>query len=92
MKPRQTDRRRQRDQFLRQIQRLRVRGIARGEIEPASEREEGWLVNLRTGARFREDDFIIPGLLFSAERMLIELEAQEAGEEGADAQADPDAG
>ncbi len=87
MKQRPPDRRRMDAMVLRAIQRERLVGINRGQIEPVCDREEFFLWCVQAGDRPKYADFILPPLLFIAEQTRIELEA--AGE---DADADADEG
>jgi len=61
------------DFVLREVQRLRLVRIARGEIEPNCEREGFFQWSLLEGHRPKYADFILPPLLFSWEQAAIEM-------------------
>ena len=53
---------------LRAIQRVRLDMIARGQIEPFCDRERFFLFTLRDRGRAVPANYILPGLLFLAEK------------------------
>ncbi|MBX9460357.1 MAG: hypothetical protein KL785_03845 [Brevundimonas sp.] len=64
MKRRRPSRLRINDIVIRETQRLRLAGIARGDIEPNCEREGFFQWSLLEGHRPRYSDFILPPILF----------------------------
>ncbi|RZI98122.1 MAG: hypothetical protein EON90_14615 [Brevundimonas sp.] len=69
MKPRRQSRRVYARAFALTLQRLRLEGIARGELKPLCVREEFFLRALRERGRADPADFIIPHPLLLLEAM-----------------------
>ena len=65
---------------IREVQRDRLARIARGEIEPACEREGLFQWSLREGHRPKYADFILPMMLY----LLEQEDLAAAGDEAAD--------
>ncbi|RZJ78895.1 MAG: hypothetical protein EON88_33650 [Brevundimonas sp.] len=72
MRPRRPSRRRHTDAFLRELQRQRLLRIARRRADPVCEREQWFQWSIATGRRPRLSDYILPPLLFIAERQFSE--------------------
>ena len=62
--PRPTDR-----EFIRALQLIRLKGLASGEYQPLSNREEMYLRLLRAGLRVNIEEFVLSEPLFRLETM-----------------------
>ena len=69
MKPRRPGRARRMDSLSWHAQHWRLQEIAAGRLQPHFEREHLFLWTLEARGRANLHDFIVPGLLFLAERL-----------------------
>ena len=69
MKPRRPGRARRKDRLSWQAQHWRLQEIAAGRMQPHFEREHLFLWTLEARGKANLHDFIVPGLLFLAERL-----------------------
>ena len=69
MKPRRPGRGRRKDRLMWTAQLIRLQEIAAGRMQPHFEREHLFLWTLEARGKANLHDFIVPGLLFMAERL-----------------------
>ena len=69
MKPRRPGRAARKDRLSWQAQHWRLQEIAAGRLQPHFEREHLFLWTLEARGKANLHDFIVPGLLFLAERL-----------------------
>jgi hypothetical protein len=69
MKPRRPGRAARKDRLMWTAQLIRLQEIAAGRMQPHFEREHLFLWTIEARGRANLHDFIVPGLLFLAERL-----------------------
>ena len=87
MRPRRIARGRRKAALLWEVQRYRLDRIAKGEMEPWFAREHYFLWTLEHRGRANYADFILPGLLFMADKELLGLGPKPPPDDPADAAA-----